>query len=1230
MGAKLSKFCGKFPDKHAEVEVVDDGREDLKPKDHGRMNQTRSTKGKAKKTVETVKGFIPEPSLVLGASLRPFFTKVHVEEMTLGGSTSYEKDGIIVRDYNIDVSMIKLLRDSPGLHTIEFVNCSLREFPFQIKQLEGLSALKLSKNRLTVLKKDLIEVGDNQQPSLKRLIVDNNEISTIEAQALAGDAVKMLIVLNMAYNRLSFLPFDFCDGAENLQILVLSNNSLTELPSAIMSHCKRLELLEVSSNNLTSLPTNIGNLRELRKLYVDMNSISWLPPGIGECEKLQKLRLSHNCIRELPDSMAELWSYREPMKDENAMLRALGLPEKHKEEQVHKKKDEEDVKLPTALDSTGRLPDGGVTPQTDFAAKGSVEKVPEEPVEEEEEHPKMGLRSLTWRLVSPGGPQDSQKQQKAESRKAARRQAREWEEQKRQTAAKNILKLDNLDGLWHNSEDADVVWYMDKAGRCRDISKKHHHKEQFLHVVTEQKIDGFVYGLLRRNWEVDISRSSVIELEWKRTDTISGEIETWLRTTEVGGKLEELLLDDNPLVYPSYTAYLMGGPDQFFRLFRYLAANRKAQQEKLRDQVEEMPELENEPTAGEIPAIQDGQSFPTQMATDGMSAAGTIGPADDHISPRHPSALIHGGVHHHQGHVSLSLSQKDKATYYFYDMHQSQVDEIRTIESTLLLMKKMWYVAKLKEQYQTTVEELRRHKKEVPQRLLDKTAPDFDINSYKGHAHATSLDTALAILVYSEKPAHDSCKSFFLRYADSTTSVLKPQGWDELCVRAPITVSEKLRRQMWRVLCWRRLDSEDESVDLMDFVAAIHIHDLEEKDPFISSVAEVHKLLYYEMDVEGLHRLVRFQTHDSIVPIEDMDEVYDLGADSDSEDEAFGEAPSAEARQMHQQTVALQTLVPVLEGERITMRQRKEPDKGKTPLPSSGPDEHYTKVSMSVEELMQKKMAATTHVEKGEDDTHLGSDKLSEPDSSEDSFDAEEECKDLARYAETVQDDGLEEERVKAKRLHVTSDADFQRLMNIPPRLMFSSEAAGPAPPRASRGSTRKLLVKRGRKKSTHTSRRRDPRFATDVFSVRQALRDAFRNLPFYEFVAFTNFLLRELKHIKHTSPEENVERPSYWHVDDPALTHLVGATRTNKYPMAVLQEMGFKEYDRYLVWPEKHLIPELKHGSRSQGGWNRQRLDDMILLITDCHRTIVKEKKRFTGHCRALGGGGSDHTEEV
>merc|ERR1719235_986019 len=80
----------------------------------------------------------------------------------------------------------------------------------------------------------------------------------------------------------------------------------------------------------------------------------------------------------------------------------------------------------------------------------------------------------------------------------------------------------------------------------------------------------------------------------------------------------------------------------------------------------------------------------------------------------------------------------------------------------------------------------------------------------------------------------------------------------------------------------------------------------------------------------------------------------------------------------------------------------------------------------------------------------------------------------------------------------------------------------------------------------------RDARFRTDVFTVRQALREVYRNIPLEEFVTLINFVLRGLKFIKHYNP---IDRVTYWHCEDPTFKF---AAAKNEYTRQLLLHMGF------------------------------------------------------------------------
>ena len=66
----------------------------------------------------------------------------------------------------------------------------------------------------------------------------------------------------------------------------------------------------MSDNKLTELPSEIGDLKELRKLYVSFNHLVSLPTSIQKLNQFEELDLSDNKLTELPSEIGDLTELR--------------------------------------------------------------------------------------------------------------------------------------------------------------------------------------------------------------------------------------------------------------------------------------------------------------------------------------------------------------------------------------------------------------------------------------------------------------------------------------------------------------------------------------------------------------------------------------------------------------------------------------------------------------------------------------------------------------------------------------------------------------------------------------------------------------------------------------------------------------------------------------------------------------------------------------------------------
>ncbi len=88
--------------------------------------------------------------------------------------------------------------------------------------------------------------------------------------------------------------------------LDLSSQNLQKLPQSALSDTS-LELLDISNNEITgALPSEIGKLKNLRKLDASDNAMTGVPAEVGQLSKLEVLDLSNNQLTGLPYELGNL------------------------------------------------------------------------------------------------------------------------------------------------------------------------------------------------------------------------------------------------------------------------------------------------------------------------------------------------------------------------------------------------------------------------------------------------------------------------------------------------------------------------------------------------------------------------------------------------------------------------------------------------------------------------------------------------------------------------------------------------------------------------------------------------------------------------------------------------------------------------------------------------------------------------------------------------------------
>ncbi|XP_036593524.1 osteomodulin [Trichosurus vulpecula] len=136
--------------------------------------------------------------------------------------------------------------------------------------------------------------------SLERLLLGNNEISRVEANAMEG--LLNLTMLDLCHNQ-------------------LHDSSLKEK----LSHMSKLMQLNLCSNRLESMPPDLPS--SLMHLSLENNSISLIPDNyFKKFPKLLALRISYNNLQEIPYDIFNISSLVELNVGHNKLRQAFYIP----------------------------------------------------------------------------------------------------------------------------------------------------------------------------------------------------------------------------------------------------------------------------------------------------------------------------------------------------------------------------------------------------------------------------------------------------------------------------------------------------------------------------------------------------------------------------------------------------------------------------------------------------------------------------------------------------------------------------------------------------------------------------------------------------------------------------------------------------------------------------------------------------------------------------------------
>mmetsp|Transcript_117993 Transcript_117993/g.252007 ORF Transcript_117993/g.252007 Transcript_117993/m.252007 type:complete len:952 (+) Transcript_117993:121-2976(+) len=636
------------------------------------------------------------------------------------------------------------------------------------------------------------------------------------------------------------------------------------------------------------------------------------------------------------------------------------------------------------------------------------------------------------------------------------------------------------------------------------------------------------------------------------------------------GMLEELLVDRNPLQIPSITAFEMdkgmAGVDRAFHLFDEYLLDLR----KSEAETKALEDRRKEQKMLQAPVADDA---PEALDLANHYASEDATPATEADNAEAPS---------------IPASWKE---YYFAAFSEDEITNIRDAESTLLMLKKNRYLDKERKLAELALAA------GGPDNVAATLRPFLDDNyreNFNGLIPVKDIDLYFNLLVFGVKSQYPAIHVLFDKIDTGDKGHILREEFDEFCKSIPVSLADDIRDQMWQLMAYRQPDM----VFRVDFVAAWHIHDIESRDPWIVRLTEVLQLDYYDMTPSELQ--IRLRAKDSATATPQLD----LNAGEFGQDKQ--ESQWNKSRLDNQE--GLKRVAP----ERLDDEDEVVANVGGRPTR----EQVLNKVSLSDRQYEVYREEVDSN--DGDSEASVYSQELSESgsegsDISE--FDAQVFVKQLADLHEEESS-----QMTVAGKFVVDSDAAMKKLMEMPRAEFFRAQQKMEA-----------TKVKSIQSPLTRPSRRlKALDRKDDLFTVRQAIRQVHRTMPFSDFISLINYLLRALQTIKLSMSAVVTDslQVTYWHVDDPIFRHTMGAEGTHRYTQKLLVKMGFVKLGGLnWVWPAAHL--DLGKGNRGLPSWgiaavsadcpgrHSGRLAEMIRLLKSCQLGIVHSKAggSFTGH---------------
>jgi Leucine-rich repeat (LRR) protein len=826
-------FCGKF---HDELQGSDDEDDDCmengeKPIRGPGKNKSRESWFKSVKK-KTVKKKHEDFSSSSSGYMRwsPFLSRITVKVKMKRGEMSQQQVVRlkVVNRQDLNASMMNSICQLTSVHTLEIIRCEQNDIPPSLQDMDALAVVRMSHNHIKKFSEDFAKVQ-----RIERIILDFNQISEFPPGIFSQRTFKELEVVNLAHNKLTMLPPDFgitapysghASSGSQIKYIDLSYNAIVSLPDNVPRYCKQLEVLNLSHNNLKTLPADF-ELKKLQRLFVSFNELRELPKNIGKCKELSKIRIISNQIRELPPSILDLWKPGVPGGPVQGLCNGKleeFLPDKN----------------PLIMPSITTFEMAASNEQGIFEAFSLFRAyLKDEKLREEQNKKAPVVIGIT----------------------GCSRCGKGW-------VSQELLRAVEMKGKKAAIIAQDDYWYqmckVEVNGQVRKSEEEPGctNHEKFAAAIKEHMDSCDVViaegRQLLHHSRVESLLSSIFLLELGRDEAKSRRTQPQdpvYNPNPLSG------IDFDELSWPAYERYITETVDELgARVVNLQGPSNPAQRDALTKVIMHYSGLVASAASSldKWLAVVSGASTQVPAITDGHAAGGAAieaGEGTEQEDALHPYYFSHC---YHDGHVPVNQY-----------IAQQRIAEVRNAESTLLLVKRQMFVERLKGLAKAYFEKENQNASLVPERLQEFLDPHFTAPMFKGKVQVTNLDLYMNLLVMSTKHMFSTCHLLFDKFEIGDKGFMSKDEWGEFCMCLPIQIDEPVQEQMWQMMTWR----EPEKLLLNDFVAAWHIHDIENRDPWIARVAEVLRMDYYDMDALELRRRLRAKASSDATPDLDFD-----------------------------------------------------------------------------------------------------------------------------------------------------------------------------------------------------------------------------------------------------------------------------------------------------------------------------------------------------------------------